>query len=199
VLLLHPGSFIWDYDSFPDIPASRRRAMLMRPCAAFAHRGFRAVVFAYPLGDYRAAVRASRREVASLRRGGRRVSAYGESSGGTLAEILALEHRVRAAAAVAGISDLASWQPDNDAYWNETLHLTLAQRRAGSPIRHVGPDPAPLLLLHSPADTIVPFSQSRRLRRADRTSELRRLTGDHLADRRALPEAADWIRRQSCR
>lgn len=174
-------------------------------CRALARRGFRAVNLVYPLHDLPGAVRATRSAARRARRSRRPVVAVGLSAGGTLAELLAVRGEVDAAVAVAAPSDLLHWSPggaaaarewpNSAAYWRD-VGASRAQRRAASPLRNVGPRPAPLLLFHSPADEVVPFAQSRALRRRVPTSRLRLLRGRHLQSQAWRRPAYAWLARR---
>src|SRR4051794_1369913 len=181
VVALHSGGFV--------LAASQPE--LERLCRPFARAGLRAVAYQYPTGDWARAFRAVRGLVRRARRHHPVVYGYGESSGGNLVEMLAVRGALDAAVADAGIADMSAWQPDNADFWRNRLPMTPAQRPAASPLLHVT-TPAPMLLLHSPGDQIVPFEQSREL--ADATgATLQPLTGDHLEDATAVDTAGRWL------
>jgi acetyl esterase/lipase len=183
VVLLHAGGF------WIDAPARTLRAM----CGPWTAAGFETVAVDYPARDFAGALRASRRAAERLRSRARHVVAYGESAGGTLADLLALEGRVDAAATVAAPTDLLAWNRGNGFYWHDTMHMTVAQRRHGSPaLRRVRRRP-PILLLHSPGDEVVPLDQSVALARRLPTATLVRLRGRHLQDRSATRRAIRWL------
>lgn len=187
VLLLHPGAF-W---------IGLLPAQLAGTCRAFADPALRVVAVDYPLRDLAGAVAAARHAAARLheRMGHRPVFAYGESAGGTLAALLAAGGRVDAAVAVAPLSNLLTWHDGDVSYWRDTMRATRAQRRAASPIFAIT-RPSPLLLLHSPEDSVVPFADSIELFERYPTATLMALRGEHLHDRTAAKLARRWIRRR---
>jgi len=150
LLLLPGGGFV-----MPAEPVALRAR-----CRLFARAGFAVVAVAYPLLGCPAALRAATDEALRARRAARPVLAYGESAGGTLAEMLAVRGAVPAAVAVAGISDLTTWPRTDERYWSAVQLPTLLERQAVSPLHRIGPRPGRLLLLHSPEDETVPFAQS---------------------------------------
>jgi dienelactone hydrolase len=179
-----------------------------RECHAFARRGFRASELTVPVRDLPGAVRAA--QVAARRGGsfGRRVYAFGLSAGGTLAALLAVEGQVDGAVAVAAPTNLLDWAPGGAAarerwrnaaaYWRE-VGATRPERRAASPVHQVTRRAAPLLLLHSREDEIVPFAQARALQREHPLARLRRLRGHHLQSQAFLAPALAWLERESTR
>jgi acetyl esterase/lipase len=188
LVLLHPGGFV--------LGATAHRLRTL--CRPWARAGFDVVAVDLPLADVPGDLRRARAATRALRatEGRRPVLAYGESTGGTLAAWLAVRHHVDAAAAVAAPSDLLTWQ--TDAYWTDLVHLDRAGRRAASPLRRIA-RPAPLLLLHSPDDTAVPYAQSAALHHRVRGSTLIALRGEHLADATAVPRASRWLRTHPAR
>jgi acetyl esterase/lipase len=176
-------------------------------CRALARHGFRAVNISYPLHDLPGAVRTTNRKLRRERRHGLPVCALGESSGGTLAELAAVEGRVPAAVAVAAPANLLDWSPGGAkserqwsspaAYWRD-VGATKAERRAASPLFQVGERPSPLLLFHSPKDEVVPIAQSRSLARRVPSARLKRLRGRHLESQAFRKPAFRWLR-ANCR
>jgi hypothetical protein len=85
------------------------------------------------------------------------------------------------------------WARHAATFWHGVMHMSLADRRRASPV--LGPRSCSrLLLLASPADPIVPFSQSVSLHRhLAACSSLRRLTGGHVQDPRGLTWAVNWL------
>lgn len=185
LIALHPGAF-WIAYTKPFLEAFCRR---------MKGGGFRVIAVAYP-PNTRLALARVRRVAAAERLRGRRVFAYGESAGGTYAEMLALAGRVDAAVAVAAPSDLLEWEAGNLGYWQGLMKMTPAGRRAASPIFHVSGRAAPLLLMHSPADATVGFAHSVRLHRAAPRTRLLRVRGGHLADCTVRPRAVRWLSRR---
>jgi len=184
LLLLPAGGFVLPADPVP----FRAR------CRLFARAGFAVVAVAYPLLDYAAALRAATDEARRAGRSARPVLAYGESAGGTLAEMLAVRGEVPAAVAVAGISDLTAWARDDERYWSAIRLPTPLERRAASPLHRIGPRSGRLLLLHSPEDEVVPFVQSTSLAQRLPTTPLFVLRGRHLEDQSAPRRAIPWLR-----
>jgi len=186
LIALHPGAF-WIAYTKPYLQAFCRR---------MAGGGFRVVAVAYP-PNTRLALARVRRLAAAERRRGRRVFAYGESAGGTYAEMLALAGRVDAAVAVAAPSDLLEWEAGNLDFWQGLMKMTPAQRRAASPMYHLSARAAPLLLVHSRGDRTVGFEQSLQLHRAAPRTRLLEVRGDHLADCSVRPRAVRWLSRRA--
>jgi dipeptidyl aminopeptidase/acylaminoacyl peptidase len=191
LVYVHPGAFLF----------GAADADLRRFCAPFARRGYETVAVDYPTRDpadtagafsFERALRHVRRAVQHASRAGLPVVAYGESVGGTLVERLAVRGSVDAAVAVAAPSDLLSWASGNRDYWSY-LGMSRGDRRRASPLSHIGAHPSSLLLLHSPADEVVPLDQSRRLADALPTAKLIRLAGRHLEDRAAMRIGLRWL------
>jgi acetyl esterase/lipase len=173
VVLLHEGGFV-----LPAPPQTERRVRYLEGL------GFRVVVPNYPLDDPCAAQQYVRDEVGAM---APPPYVLGISSGGNLAVDLAARRLVPAAAVIAPPVDLRAWGP--------TLVMTDVQRASCSPILLSGPF-APLLVLHSPDDEIVPFAQSVAL--AQRAhARLIRLHGAHLESHSAFGVAARWLARRA--
>jgi acetyl esterase/lipase len=142
------------------------------------------------LHDAKAAVRWLRARAGELGIDPDRIAAWGESSGGHLAELLGLtggdadlegdvgvtgvSSAVAAVVAWYAPSDVAAVATDlgadpDDPGTREALMLgapapTVPERAAqASPISHVSPDAPPFLLLHGAADSLIPCVQSERL------------------------------------
>lgn len=163
-----------------------------RDCNWFAAHGLRAVYATGPISQ-RPFAHVYRVIHAIVRNYAHRdpdlpVFAFGWSRGGTVAEWLAEHGAVTAAVVYSAPSDLIDWWQNQTAYW-ESIHMTEADRRAASPLFHVGRHPAPLLLLHSPGDDVVPVWQSREMHRRIPSSMLLLTSGPHgppdYAERRA--------------
>jgi dipeptidyl aminopeptidase/acylaminoacyl peptidase len=97
-----------------------------------------------------------------------RICAYGTSSGGHLALMLAQRRpSLSCVIAVGAPSDLVRWPA---AYRGVDAALTRLDRRVSlarwSPARHAAQIRQPALLVHDPADGVVPYAQSARLARA---------------------------------
>ena len=176
-------------------------------CRALARHGFRAVSISYPLHDLPGAVKTTMRKLRRERRHGLPVCVLGESSGGTLAELAAVEGRVPAAVAVAAPTNLLDWSPGGPAaerewsspaaYWRD-VGATRRERRAASPLFRIGARPSPLLLFHSPEDEVVPIAQARSLAGKVPGAQLRRLRGRHLQSQAFRKPAFAWLR-ANCR
>lgn len=191
---MHGGAFL--------VPTAD--ADLRRFCAPFARRGYHTIAVDYPIQEpadspgefsFERALRHLRRAVRCATRTGLPVVAYGDSVGGTLVEHLAVRGSVEAAVAVGAPSDLLTWASGNRVYWR-LLGMSRADRRRASPLNRISANPSPLLLLHSPADDVVSFDQSRRLAQALRTAKLIRLAGGHLEDPAANRIGLRWIARR---
>jgi acetyl esterase/lipase len=192
---LHGGAFL----------AGGPDEWLREQCEPFARAGYLTIAVDYPIREltqdapafsYRRTLRHIRRAVRRLTAKGLPVFAYGESVGGNLAEMLAVRARVAGSVAVAAPSDLLTWPAEDRNYWR-LLGMSRRERRAASPLHRIGPRPRPLLALHSPADDIVPFDQSRRLAKALPSARLIRLSGGHLKDSNAIRIALRWLRRRT--
>ena len=96
LLLFHSGGFFLDSGPMP-IPEREAERL-----------GFRPKFVVYP-NDLPAAVRAAREAARRARRNGHEVYAYGESSGGLLAAIVARERLVRAASTYCPIADMVAF------------------------------------------------------------------------------------------
>jgi acetyl esterase/lipase len=195
VVYLHGGAFL----------AGGPDEWLRKRCEPFAHAGYLTISVDYPIREltpgappfsYRRTLRHIRQAVGRLAGKGLPVFAYGESVGGNLAEMLAVRARVAGSIAVAAPSDLLTWPAEDRNYWR-LLGMSRRERRAASPLHRIGPRPRPLLALHSPADDIVPFDQSRRLAKALPSARLIRLSGGHLKDSNAIRIALRWLRRRT--
>lgn len=130
-------------------------------CSPLAAMGYRVRSLEYPLwtvpGSIRYAHDAAREEAAR----GRPVYAVGISAGGTIAEYLALASDVDGAVAIAPLSDFVNWRPPTPGFWGK-LGMTPAMRYRFSPYNNVR-RPAPLRIIHSPQDHMVPYEQSVRM------------------------------------
>jgi acetyl esterase/lipase len=178
VLVFYPGGFIVG-DSAITAPLARKIAAL----------GYRAVNVEYPLGSLPAAMRLAARDASQASRLPQPVYAVGESSGGTLAGLLAAQHRVRAAYMEAAPTDLLRWAPFESQTLNyyRAIGLSTPQQRAAySPYEQLSRRSSPMRLYHSPADTAVPYSESRAIVKRAHTlgvdASLAQLVGNHLAD-----------------
>ena len=185
VLLLHGGAWL-----FGDASDMRHTAVIAR------EEGFRPVSVDYPL---KYPVRANLYTQRVARRWadrGRSVFAYGESVGGTMAEVLAARCLVEAAAANSAPPDLIRWpEPDQPSVFaREPL-------RPYSPF-HL-PQCSPVLAMHSPADGLVDFRFAREYAERYRPVTLRRLSGIHVGNERTRRARArvglHWLALQASR
>ena len=130
-------------------------------CSPLAAMGYRVRSLEYPLwtipGSIRYAYEAAREEAAR----GRPVYATGISAGGTIAEFLAVKSQIDGAVAVAPLSDFVNWRPPTPGFWAK-LGMTPEMRYRLSPSNNIEA-PAPLRIIHSPQDRMVPYEQSVRM------------------------------------
>ena len=185
VLLLHGGAWL-----FGDASDMRQTAEIARA------EGFLPVSVDYPL---KYPVRANLYTQRVARRWadrGRAVYAYGESVGGTMAEVLAARCLVEAAAANSAPPDLIRWpEPDQPSVFPR------------EPLRPYSPyhlrQCSPALAMHSPADGLVDFRFAREYAQRFRPVTLRRLSGIHVgneATRRVRARAGlHWLALQAAR
>jgi fucose 4-O-acetylase-like acetyltransferase len=187
VLLIHGGSFLVDDPLF---------SARTEPAARAA--GFVPHYLSYPLGDLRGAVTAAREEAARLRaRFGPEVYAYGSSSGGTLASLLAGDGLVSAAVAKAPPSDLVGWEWPLTAYgpgYFAEIGADPAARRRLSPLRR--PMRRPLLVVQGRTDRVVPLGMNEAFADKFRRVHLRVVPGGHAVERtrpRVTRLAMRWL------
>ncbi len=186
---LGPRTRHWDPGPFARIAA----AGLAVACADYRLSG--EARFPAPLDDLRAALRWLALRAPELGVDTARTVVWGESAGGHLASLLALDPAVGAAGAVVWYapSDLTLPRGPFDprsATTPEALLLGAApaavpeRARAASPVTRVHPGAPPFLLVHGERDTMVPGAHSEalaaRLREAGVPVELRVVPGaDH--------------------
>ena len=132
-------------------------------------------IFPAPLDDGRAAIAWLKKNAASYSLDARKMGAYGVSTGGHLAALLALTgSSVGAAAIESAPSDLATLGQGARLDWNvansplsKLLGGPVAQKaelaRRASPLFYADEYAPPLLILHGDADEFVPISQSEKL------------------------------------
>ena len=131
-------------------------------CAPLAAMGYRVRSLEYPLYTVPGSIAYAQRAAAEETRLGRPVYATGISAGGTIAEYLAVRSGIDGAVVVAPLSDLVNWRhPAGPGYWGK-LKMTPEMRRRYSPYFNVTV-PAPLRIIHSPQDEMVPYEQSVRM------------------------------------
>jgi acetyl esterase/lipase len=130
------------------------------------------------LEDVRESVRWTRRHASEYAIDPSRIAALGASAGGHLAALLGTnaggddpEARVQAAVDLYGPTDLAALYivpkavESLDLYIGKPLGDGPEAYAAASPIRHVSPNSAPMLLIHGSIDPLVPLGQSTELGR----------------------------------
>lgn len=134
--------------------------------------------------DVREAVRWTRTHAPTFGGDPDRIAALGVSAGGHLAELLATDlvdpsaetvsSRVRAAISFGGPTDLSTLSADSREGAGSAVAQMLGappknrpdRAREASPIAHIGPDTAPMLLIHGTADALVPVSQALKMTKA---------------------------------
>jgi acetyl esterase/lipase len=163
VLYFHPGGFILGRAEDPGN---------VEICNEFASRGYLTRVVEYPLYDIAGAAAAARSAAREHKPG----FAVGDSAGGTLAALLAVEGRVDGAATFAAPTDLLTW-PDDAGVWRK-VGASRSERAAASPFRRVTSRAAPILVMHDPGDMVVSFDQARRLVRRAHRARLVRVQGE---------------------
>jgi hypothetical protein len=168
MLILHPGGFI--FGSPGD----------MAPAAEPAReRGFRPLLVDYPLWNIAAARQSVRRAAKRNRQAGRDVYAYGESAGGTLAELLAQQGLVTAAAAQDPVSNVRRWANE----LGVTPYLGASQRllRRVSPVFRGSPSKSNIRAFIGDDDATVGVAQAtHRLAGRDVQVGTRGVPGGHL-------------------
>ncbi len=164
-------------------------------CLALAALGYRARSLDYPLKTVSGSIEYARAAAAEERRFGRPVYGVGLSAGGTIVEHLALGRHIDAGLAVAPLSDFVDWREPWSGFW-EGLRMTPALRRRWSPYHNITTQPAPLQIVHSRQDEVVPYEQSvRMVRRCGAPCNLVTLEhgGSHfLGVAWQLPAAFQW-------
>jgi len=133
-----------------------------------------ATQFGVAVQDVEAAIRFVKSHAAEYRVDPNRIALIGESAGGQLAAMAALDEapdlKVRGVVALYAPTDLLSlaksstyvpqWVRDN-LTGSAFAWLINARLKQLSPIEHVRRDMPPFLLIHGTADPLVPFAQSR--------------------------------------
>jgi acetyl esterase/lipase len=158
-IVLHSGGFAWG------LPW-----MTARVCRRLGAAGLRVRNVDYALRDVGGAVWSLRLAILHERHRCRRCSivAYGESAGGSLAALAAARGWVDRAVAWAPISDLGAWarfgrEPGEPGRFDAFAGSGPGVLHDASPLTWAGPASAPLIVLHGPEDTVVPFAQSEAL------------------------------------
>jgi acetyl esterase/lipase len=148
VLMIHGGA--WLFGQPADLGQAGRIAR---------RYGMQPVFVDYPLFNVETANEAVRRAAARWRARGRVVLAYGESVGGTMAELLAAQCRVEVAVGNSAPADLIGWPEGEDAILWAYLGADPETRRRYSPMD--SPQCRPVLAMHSPTDAVVDFRFAR--------------------------------------
>jgi acetyl esterase/lipase len=165
-------------------------------CRYFAARSYDAVAVDYPF-TYFASLAAARSTAAAARSKRLPVYAFGYSAGGNLAAMLAVQGNVTAAVDIAGPVNMVDWlmaQERANPMYPTCLGLASihARRRASPYFRYNARLAHPLLLMHSRADEVVPYAESRALARRG-GYRLMTLRGKHLADQTARRRGLQWL------
>ena len=185
VLLVHGGAWL-----FGDASDMRRAEAIARD------EGFHPVSVDYPLKYPVRANLYTQRIARRWAERGRTVYAYGESVGGTMAEVLAARCLVEAAAANSAPPDLIRWP--------EPFQPSIFPRE---PLRPYSPfhlrQCNPVLAMHSPADGLVDFRFAREYAKRYAPVTLRRLSGPHVGEGRRRDARAraglHWLALQASR
>jgi len=185
VLLIHGGAWL-----FGDASDMRQAAVIAR------EEGFRPVSVDYPLKYPVRANLYTQRVARRWANRGRTVYAYGESVGGTMAEVLAARCLVEAAVANSAPPDLIRWpEPDQPSVF------------AREPLRPYSPfhlrQCNPVLAMHSPDDGLVDFRFAREYAQRYEPVTLRRISGAHVGDgvtrQRRARAGLRWLALQAAR
>jgi len=183
VLLFHGGGFVLGDPSLMDEAAAEARSA-----------GFKPVAVSYRLWDLEGAIHDAEKAARSHARTGRDVYAYGESSGGTLAALLAQDDLVNASLAYAPIAKLNRWRG--------ARHLDSSKRelRRASPALH--PTSHRIHSLVPQSDEDIPPRYTRRWARRDSLVSALTLPGEHGFTGEDwypanLETAMDWLERRA--
>jgi poly(3-hydroxybutyrate) depolymerase len=185
VLLIHGGAWLFgDASDMQDLHGMARE------------EGFKPVSVDYPLKYPIRANLYTQRVARYWAERGRTVYAYGESVGGTMAEVLAARCLVAATAANSAPPDLIRWpEPDQPSIFPR------------EPLRPYSPfhqrQCSPVLAMHSPDDGLVDFRFAREYAQRYNQVTLRRISGVHVGEgarRRATARAGlHWLALQATR
>lgn len=184
VLLIHGGAWLFGGPEY-----MRRAAVIAR------EEGFEPVSVGYPLKYPVRANLYTQRVARRYAREGRSVYAYGESVGGTMAEVLAARCLVEAAVGNSAPPDLMGWpEPDQPSVFPREPLLPYSPFH----LRHC----SPVLAMHSPSDGLVDFRFARDYAAKFRQVSLRRIPGGHLGDEPYLANTRlglRWLARRAGR
>lgn len=156
--------------------------------ASISYRGLPRDTFPAPVHDAKAAVRFLRANAKELQIDPERIGAFGQSAGGYLAAMLAVtggeadlegqggnpetSSRIKVAVCFSGLFDFVRGEGGdkdggsiarrgfNRLWIGASLEDNRALWEKASPINHLTADDAPMLMVHSRKDSMVPFSQS---------------------------------------
>jgi acetyl esterase/lipase len=188
LLMFHAGGFVFDT---PD--------MLEKAVPAARQRGFRAIRVTYTEADPAAALDDARKAAERFR--GRRVYAYGESAGGSLAARLAQLGLVRSAATYSPVADVSVFAEGiyTDEEQEEGFLGTEAEQRRVSP---TGKDSQRPILALAAAGESPPLKRAITHWARSDTDVIRRVVpGDHLGTdgeyEANMDRGLDWIAAQA--
>jgi pimeloyl-ACP methyl ester carboxylesterase len=195
LILIHGGSFLFGDSSFHALMDAQARAA-----------GFVPHYLEYPNHDLPAAVQMAGAEALSLSEtyGADHVYAYGVSSGGTLATILAGAGLVSAAVAKAPVTDLPDWGWAKQHYgtnYEQQIGLSGAQARELSPMFQAAS--SPMLIFQGTSDRIVPPQMDEAYaRKFPQQVRYWPVPGGHWTDRARpylITRALEWLAQQASR
>ena len=190
IVVITGGAFLAeDRKKFKDEARTLAEAGFIAACISY--RGLPGDTFPAPVHDAKAAVRYLRANTEILKIDPIRIGAFGQSAGGYLAAMLAvtggeadlegdggnvgMSSRIKVAVCFSGLFDLIRGEGDdrdggsiarrafNRLWIGEPLADNRPLWEKASPINHLSQDDAPMLLIHSRKDSMVPFSQSQQM------------------------------------
>lgn len=185
VLLFHGGGFVLGDPSLMEEAAAEARTAGLKPVAV-----------AYRLWDLHGAIKDAKNAARDHAEPGRDVFAYGESSGGTLAALLAQADLVDASLAYAPIAKLNRWSGSH------RLDASKRELRRASPALH--PTSLRIHSLVPETDDVVPPRHTRRWARRDSLVSAFTVPGEHGFTGQEwypanLETAMDWLERRAGR
>jgi acetyl esterase/lipase len=184
-LLFHGGGFVLGDPSLMEEAVAEARTA-----------GFKPVAVAYRLWNLQGAIKDAKEAARDHAAPGRDVYAYGESSGGTLAALLAQAELVDAAVAYAPIAKLNRWSGSH------RLDSSKRELRQASPALH--PTSIRIHSLVPENDDVVSPRHTRRWARRDSLVSAVRVPGEHGFTGQDwypanLETAVDWLERRAAR
>lgn len=190
LLILHGGGFVFE---------DKQRLRVARRMAAEA--GFDPVYIDYRLFDMRAAIGAAQDAARKLDDEGRKVVAYGESVGGTMAALLAKDGLVDAAATYSPVADMRAFASHNanPPYYRALIGADSADLRDASPVIH--DSQVPILAMVAGADEPYMAHDVRLWARHDASVEVNPVPGRHIGTGQPgiyaenVAAALDWLQR----